>query len=81
MAGKIENGKKKKKKEKETTANAKRGSKLKTRTVYCASLSLPGRKLVNAHPNVSNLGPFYLAERPRGYQKLAQSGLPAATTG
>lgn len=62
------------------------GLELKTLAVYCTSLFLPGRKLVNARPNVSNLGLSTWRSGPmaRGVLKVRarpQSGLRAATTG
>lgn len=60
--------------------------RVKTLAVYCTSLFLPGRKLVNARPNVSNLGLSTWRSGPmaRGVLKVRarpQSGLRAATTG
>ena len=80
----TEDRKKEEEEEKETAANAKRGLKLKTGAVYCASLSLSplGESSLTLVPmfRISPLGPFYLAERTDG-ARLLKVGAKRITSG
>lgn len=82
--GRETEDRKKEEEEEKETANAKRGLKLKTGAVYCASLSLspPGESSLTLVPmfRISPLGPFYLAERTDG-ARLLKVGAKRITSG